>query len=140
MEQLAPAVEARLLESVDSAAEDHFGRRDVEVHAGRILLLRAVPEQRRDVRLVRPLVAREPDVAVQAIEAPADPGHEHQAGHQVAQAVGERATPFQHGGHDLRVPGEAMRFEPLAVVVLREIAQEDETALRETLERHRPEA
>src|SRR5438132_2212673 len=137
VQQPVPAVEARFLESVDSAAEDHLPRCDMEVYARRIVLLRAVPEQRRDVGLVGPLVARESGIAVQAIDAPADAGQEYQARHHVAQALDERAAPFQHGGHDLGVPDGAMRCEPVAVVVLREIAQEGKTALREPLERHR---
>jgi hypothetical protein len=67
-----PRVDQRLLDVVHPAAEIHLARLEVEVPAGRAVALAArrcgtildPGEPRPDVRLVRRLVLREPDVPV----------------------------------------------------------------------------
>ncbi len=139
MQQLAVAVEPRFLEEVDAAAEDHLFGRDVQIHAGRVVLVAAFPEERRGVRLVRPLVAGEADVAVESIDAAPHAREEDEVGHRVAQALGQFAAPGEHGGDDLLVPDAAVLLEPVAVVVRGQLAQEREPALGETFEGHQRE-
>ena len=100
------------------------------------MLVAAFPEKRRNVRLVGALVAREADVAVQAVEAAAHARHEDEARHDVAQLFAQLGAPGQHRRHDLIVPDGAMRFEPVAFVVPCEPGEERQTVLWEPLERH----
>ena len=88
------------------------------------------------MEFVRPLVLREANVADEAIEATADARDEGQPGHHVAQPLLQVAAPGQHGRDDAFIPGGAVRLEPVAVVVLGEVAQEGETALRKSFEGH----
>ena len=136
MQELAPAVQPRFLEGVDAAAEDHLLGRDVQVHARGIVPLAPLPEERRRVCLVRPLVAGEADVPIQAVQAAAHARHEDQSRHDVVKPLREPAAPLEHGGDDLVVPGHPVCLEPVAIVVLGQIAQEGEAALGEALERH----
>ena len=102
------------------------------------MLVAAFPEQRRRVRLVRALVARETDVAVQPVHATTHPRHEGEARHDVAEPLAQLAAPRQHGRDDLLVPDGAMRLEPVAIVVLSELPEERKPGRRESLERHGP--
>src|SRR5262249_31465661 len=106
LQQLAVAVEAPFqLEDPHPAAGDHLLGRDVQIDAGRIVLVAAFPEQGSGVRLVGALVAREADVAVQAVEAAAHPRDEDEPRHGVLEPVAESAAPGEQGGDDLLVPG-----------------------------------
>src|SRR6185312_6854322 len=133
-EVLAHLVKLRHLRVIHAAADPDAIGRDVKVQPGAAALAeRAMPEARGDVRLVRLLVLRKPDVAVDAVHAlRPDEQLRRDAAHVDRQPIDDR----EHRLTDDAFVLVLARVEPLAPVVALQPRQERERVLAESRGRH----
>ena len=119
---LAHGMKLRLLRRIHAAANPHLIRRHVKVQPRSLVFRQAAGRKiRGHVRLVRSLVLRKADVAVNAVHRRRRVGDV--LGTEPAKVVRQPGDDVGHRLTDVRLVIVAMRGEPLAAVVPLERAQ-----------------